>query len=223
MFPVNAGLLIKNDSQDAGKIMNAAAISMPNHRSFASQEGDDPTKGNVSVPESQSSAPLSEEQSPKRTDRDMEFGIAPLVDFQDPEFRHDECPPHPAYCRNKQASLLDSRSNGAVIKGRVSRGHKFSTGQATRKNVRWLLRHSSCSNSETLHRAWQHRLASTSSVPLRQNETKDSFLSRWYPQWLTKIAAEVKDIRPPTKSQIKANRKQRRSRAQQRRNESRGE
>lgn len=117
-------------------------------------------------------------------------------DFQHPMFRHHGCPPLPEYCRNVKATGAIPTNQKSLKRGRVARGRRFSASQATRHNVHWLLRHSSCSNAEILHRAWRHRQARPSRkvAPLRDCETKAEFLSRWYPQWLTRIAAELDDI-----------------------------
>lgn len=158
--------------------------------------------------------PLSEQ-----TAKDDDLHPANIQNFRNPGFRHEGCPPHPEYCRNRNATVEIPLSPKALKRGQVARGHRFSMAQASARNVRWLLRHSSCSNAEILHRAWRHRIASRKDAPLRDGEGKPEYLSRWYPQWLTRIAAELDDTRAAG-GWIKGEKKSRRDRARMKRSES---
>ncbi|CAK4034419.1 Hypothetical predicted protein [Lecanosticta acicola] len=116
------------------------------------------------------------------------------VSFGDPGFRHEGCPAAPAYCQSMTATYECHVSPKAERRGRVPQGRTFASGEATPAEVRWLMRHCKCSDAETLHRAWKHRVASRKKKPLPRGSKKDKYLSRWYPQWLTRIAAMLDPV-----------------------------
>lgn len=214
-------LEIKNNSQNVTAMTAATVTSGARLSSLDEQQMEDFYRPRS--PHSKRHSPVAGDQAEQSKDTATASGLQPanVQDFRDPHFRHEECPPHPEYCRNRCATVEIPRSSKNLKKGKVRRGRRFSMAQANRQTVWWLLRHSSCSNAEILQRAWRHRLAQRKDVPLRDRENKAEFLSRWYPQWLTRIASELDGTLATggwtTEKKIK---KQRRARAKQKRDES---